>query len=170
MNEKSQALCTLELKGVVPPSTGPKSPRRLRRRQSADTKIIKIDGGSSTEGNLSLRIYVPEGYHFSKEARSKFDVEIEAGNAVTIKPSDGILDSDGYAHFHFKRTLTSPVLGRINCKVYYCKEDEVCLYESLAFDVFFNEAVAESPQTEVRLVFTVQPKTSVSSKVPAFIS
>ncbi|CAH1418462.1 unnamed protein product [Lactuca virosa] len=43
-----------------------RSPIRLRKRNSADTQTIVVDGGSSNEGKLSLQISVPEGYHFSK--------------------------------------------------------------------------------------------------------
>lgn len=66
LNEKEPALQTLDLKGVLPPSPRPKALKRLRRRLSADTYIIKVDGGSSADGNLSLRISLPPGYHFSK--------------------------------------------------------------------------------------------------------
>jgi hypothetical protein len=57
---------TLELIGVQPPSPKPKALKRLRRRLSADTDVINVDGGSSKEGFLSLAITVPDGYHFSK--------------------------------------------------------------------------------------------------------
>jgi len=30
-------------------------------------------------------------------------------------------------------------------QVYYCKEDEVCLYQSVAFDVQFHEGTEPSP-------------------------
>lgn len=67
--------------------------RRLRRRLSADTDAINVDGGSSVEGYLSLAISVPDGYHFSKEACSKFDVETEPANAIEIEPVKGFLNS-----------------------------------------------------------------------------
>lgn len=57
---------TLELRGVQPPSSKSKLPKRLRRRLSADTDIVKIDGGTSMEGIFNLTVLVPEGYHFSK--------------------------------------------------------------------------------------------------------
>lgn len=66
LNEKDPMLHTLELRGVQPPSSKPKLLKRLRRRLSADTEIIKIDGGSSKEGVFYLTVSVPVGYHFSK--------------------------------------------------------------------------------------------------------
>lgn len=66
LNKKDPELLTLELKGVQPPTPKSKSPRRLRRRSSADTETIAINGGSVNEGRLRLEIRVLEGYHFSK--------------------------------------------------------------------------------------------------------
>lgn len=157
LNEKDPVLRTLELKGVQPPSPKPQLPRRLRRRLSADTKIITANVSSSAEGILNLTISVPVGYHLSKEAQSKFDVETEPSSAVNIEPSNGIINSDGLASLHFRRTSSLPAKGRINCKVYYCKEDEVCLYQSLAFDVLFQEG-AEANPANVFLAYTIVPK------------
>lgn len=66
LNKKDPELLTLELKGVQPPAPKPKSLKRLRRRSLADTQIIKVDGTSSSEGDLYLRMSLPDGFHFSK--------------------------------------------------------------------------------------------------------
>ncbi|CAM0872915.1 unnamed protein product [Alopecurus aequalis] len=161
LNERGAEVRTLDLTGVQPPSPKPKALRRLRRRLSADTNVINVDGGSSMEGYLSLAISVPDGYHFSKEARSKFDVETEPANAIEIEPGNGSLDSDGLASLKFKRTSSSSSMGRINCKVYYCKEDEVCLYQSVAFDVKFQEGVPS--QAQITLAYTVVPRDNSGS-------
>ncbi|XP_015690862.1 protein SUPPRESSOR OF QUENCHING 1, chloroplastic [Oryza brachyantha] len=166
LNEKGAEVRTLDLIGVKPPSPKPKALRRLRRRLSADTNVINIDGGSSMEGYLSLAISVPDGYHFSKEARSKFDVDIEPADAVEIEPVNGFLNSEGQASLKYKRTSSSSTTGRINCKVYYCKEDEVCLYQSVAFDVKFREEAISSP-AQITLSYTVVPRDNSSSALIA---
>ncbi|BFG36805.1 hypothetical protein CerSpe_230790 [Prunus speciosa] len=163
LNKEEAELLTLELKGVQPPTAKSKSLKRLRRRSSADTQTITVDGGSSNEGNLSIKISVPEGYHFSKEARSKFSVETEPETAISIDPLDGYLSPEGSAILHFKRPSPSASLGRINCKVYYCKEDEVCLYQSLLFEVPFQEESPESNPEEITLAYVVKPKASTNS-------
>lgn len=66
LNQREPELLTLELKGVQPPAPRTKTMKRLRKRLSPDTQIVAVNGGASTEGNLYLRISVPEGYHFSK--------------------------------------------------------------------------------------------------------
>ncbi|GLT71599.1 hypothetical protein SLA2020_436050 [Shorea laevis] len=162
LNKEEAELFTLELKGVQPPLKS-KSLKRLRRRSSADTQSIIVNGGSSNEGNLYLKISLPEEYHFSKEARSKFSVDIEPENAMSVEPSDGNLNPEGSATLHFRRSSTSASVGRVNCKVYYCKEDEVCLYQSLLFEIPFQEEVPESSPAEIKLDYIVKPKTSTSS-------
>lgn len=52
-----------------------------------------------------------------QEARSKFSVDTEPENAVTIEPMDGYLSPEGSATLHFKRASSSASMGRINCKV-----------------------------------------------------
>ncbi|KAL6132788.1 hypothetical protein ACLB2K_065027 [Fragaria x ananassa] len=168
LSNEEPALLTLELKGVQPPTVKSKSLKRLRRRSSADTQTVTVDGGSSNEGNLSIKISLPEEYHFSKEARSKFSVETEPETAVLVDPSEGYLSPEGSAVLHFRRPSPSASVGRINCKVYYCKEDEVCLYQSLLFEVPFHEEVPESNPEEITLAYLVKPRTSTNSlQLPA---
>uniref|UniRef100_A0A0E0KCW1 Thioredoxin-like fold domain-containing protein n=1 Tax=Oryza punctata TaxID=4537 RepID=A0A0E0KCW1_ORYPU len=161
LNEKSAEVRTLDLIGVQPPSPKPKTLKRLRRRLSADTDVINIDGGASIEGYLTLAISVPDGYHFSKEARSKFDVDIEPADAIEIEPVNGFLNS-GQASLKYRRKSSSSSTGRINCKVYYCKEDEVCLYQSVAFDVKFREEAVSDP-AEITISYSVVPRDTSSS-------
>ncbi|VYS49318.1 unnamed protein product [Arabidopsis thaliana] len=153
--EDSEIL-TLELKGVQPPMPKAKSLKRLRKRASADTKIVKVDSVTSREGDLNLRISLPDGYHFSKEARSKFVVDVEPENAVAIDPTEGTLSPEGSAMLHFKQSSTSASVGKISCKVYYCKEDEVCLYQSVQFEVPFK--VESESSASPTITFTVKPR------------
>ncbi|KAK7397113.1 hypothetical protein VNO78_18280 [Psophocarpus tetragonolobus] len=163
LNTDEIELRTLELKGIKPPKPRSRSFKRLRRRPSADTMAITIDAISSNEGNLSIRISLPNEYHFSKEARSRFSIDIEPEDAVNIDPLDGFLSPEGSATIHFKRSSNSASMGRINCKVYYCKEDEVCLYQSLLFEVPFREGVSNPAKADVTISHFVKPKTSTSN-------
>ncbi|KAF3774472.1 NHL repeat-containing protein 2 [Nymphaea thermarum] len=169
LNGKEPILQTLELKGVQPPSSKPTSLKRLRRRSSVDTRTIAVQSISSKEGNLKLKISVPQGYHFSKEARSKFEVDVEPEDALVIEPLEGFLSQEGYASLSFKRALVSGAKARVICKVYFCKEDEVCLYQSVTFEVPF-ESVTEGPNAEASLSTTVKPRSSSGSLQPAFAS
>ncbi|KAL2345612.1 hypothetical protein Fmac_006897 [Flemingia macrophylla] len=156
-------LRTLELKGIQPPKPKSRSFKRLRRRPSADTMPITIDAISSNEGNLAVKISLPNEYHFSKEARSRFSVDVEPEDAVNIDPLDGFLSPEGSATLHFKRSFNSASMARIYCKVYYCKEDEVCLYQSLLFEVPFREGDSNPAKADFTLAHFVKPKTSASN-------
>ncbi|KAK6915673.1 NHL repeat [Dillenia turbinata] len=160
LNEEKSELRTLDLKGVQPPLPKSRSLKRLRRRSSAETKTVTVDGGTSKEGNLSLKISVPEGYHFSKEAQSRYTVELETDDIGVIEPPEGYISPEGTVLLHYKRSSPSAFTGRIFCKVYYCKEDEVCLYESVVFEVRFREEVPDSSLGEITLAYVVEPKTS----------
>ncbi|XP_017226451.1 protein SUPPRESSOR OF QUENCHING 1, chloroplastic isoform X4 [Daucus carota subsp. sativus] len=61
LSKQEAEISTLELKGVVPPRTVSRSLKRLRRRSGVGTETVKVDGVSSSEGILSLKISVPEG-------------------------------------------------------------------------------------------------------------
>ncbi|XP_019101547.1 PREDICTED: uncharacterized protein LOC109133109 [Camelina sativa] len=150
----------MELKGVQPPMPKTKSLKRLRKRASADTKIVKVDSVTSREGDLNLKISLPDGYHFSKEARSKFVVDVEPENEVAIDPMEGNLSPDGSTMFHFRQSSTSASVVKISCKVYYCKEDEVCLYQSVQFEVPFK--VESESSSSPTITFTVKPRASYS--------
>ncbi|CAI9786151.1 unnamed protein product [Fraxinus pennsylvanica] len=163
LSKVEPVLLTLELKGVQAPAPKSKSLRRLRRRSTADTETVKVNGVSSNEGKLCLKISVPEGYHFSKEARSKFSVEVEPENSAVLNPVDGNISPEGSAVVQFKRSSPSSSMSRIYCKVYYCKEDEVCLYQSLTFEVPFQEVIPDAAPVEITLPYVVKPKTSTDS-------
>jgi hypothetical protein len=47
-------------------------------------------------------------------------------------------------------------------QIYYCKEDEVCLYKSLLFEVPFREGVFDTAKADVTLAHLVKPKSSTS--------
>lgn len=66
LNKEGAELLTLELKGVRPPLPKSRTLKRLRSRSSSDTLTVKVDGISSSEGILGLKISLPEGCHFSK--------------------------------------------------------------------------------------------------------
>ncbi|KAK6805100.1 hypothetical protein RDI58_002884 [Solanum bulbocastanum] len=167
LNKSEAEVLTLELKGVQPPLKS-RSLKRLRRRSGADTQTVVVNGGSSSEGTLNLRISVPEGYHFSKEAKSKYSIDFDPDNAAEVDSLEGNLSPEGSAVVHFRRSSASPSTGRVYCKVYYCKEDEVCLYQSLTFEVPFQEVNSDSAPAMITLPFDVKPKTSPTSlQIPA---
>ncbi|XP_059063416.1 protein SUPPRESSOR OF QUENCHING 1, chloroplastic isoform X2 [Cryptomeria japonica] len=161
LSTENPVVQTLELKGVQVPSTIPKSPKRLRRRPSMDAQIIRIKPISAMKGNLRLEISLLPEYHFTKEASSKFEAGVEPSDGMLVEPMDGTLDSEGFATLHFTRSAETSATVRVNCKVYYCKEDEVCLYQNLAFEVPFIPDSNSTSTADIPLSHTVKPKNRV---------
>ncbi|KAH7443198.1 hypothetical protein KP509_02G025300 [Ceratopteris richardii] len=150
-------ISTLELKGVQPPE--PKTsgkPRRLRRRSSGDVELVKTDPIKATEGNIKIRIGLPAGFHFTKEVASKFEADDVPDEKLVFQPASGSLDANGEAVLTFSRPKDVMGTVQINCKVYYCEEDQVCLYKALAFQIPFDEA-ASSSRFELPLTYDLQP-------------
>ncbi|KAJ0037393.1 hypothetical protein Pint_22657 [Pistacia integerrima] len=56
-------------------------------------------------------------------------------------------------------------------KVYHCKEDEVCLYESRLFEVPFHNEVPDSTPAEITPAYAIKPKISTTGlQLPAAVS
>lgn len=53
-----------------------------------------------------------------QEARSKFVVDVEPEDAVTVEPLEGILGPEGSTVLHYRQSSTSASIGKISCKVY----------------------------------------------------
>jgi hypothetical protein len=94
-----------------------------------------------------------------QEATSKYEVDLET-DGVMVEPATGALGPGGNATLHFTRDAnqSSTVTTRVSCKVYYCEEDEVCLYKALAFEIPFSTPAAEVSSQTVPLSFMVQPQ------------
>eukprot|EP00850_Spirogloea_muscicola_P023380 SM000352S13428 [mRNA] locus=s352:43307:48636:- [translate_table: standard] len=166
---RGNEISTLNLASVPVPqaeATTPASkggPRRLRgRRAAVDTVVVQgqpLPVGQ--DGQLHITVSIPEGYHFTKGAVSKFDADIDAPSkgAVRLDPSSGPLQVEG---LNASTTVSfgsfSAATVQISCKVYYCQEDEVCLYEAVTFEVPFQEGASAPTALPVELKHVVVPK------------
>ncbi|GBG78262.1 hypothetical protein CBR_g26293 [Chara braunii] len=171
---------TLELKSVPLPSPeAPSSPGKRRRRGSTksrpDTEVVRVATVETTKGQLALKISIPQGYHFTKGATSKYEVDADAEDVI-IQPVSGELVTSGFsasASLAFEsrgandstKTDAAESMTRINCKVYYCQEDDVCLYKALTFEIPFAAATtfpaADSPReaaTTIPVMYSIIPK------------
>lgn len=155
--DNGPSISTLELKGVQPPQLKiAGKPRRLRRRTSSDTEVIKTESVKMSNGSIKVQISLPAGYHFTKEVTSKFEADVEPDGKVELDPSSGTFDTNGQAVISFSRSQDALANIQINCKVYYCEEDEVCLYKGLAFQIPFDE-VSSSSSMVLPLTYNVKP-------------
>ncbi|KAJ7554968.1 hypothetical protein O6H91_05G017800 [Diphasiastrum complanatum] len=150
---------TLELKGVQPPHQNSVAfPRRLKRRPTPDTEIVRLDPVAASKGKLQLSISLPPGFHFTTGATSNFEADVNPDDSLVVEPVSGAIESEGHATIHFARSSNVGSANlRLLCKVYYCQQDEVCLYKALAFDVPFISP-AEEKSKDISLAFTISPR------------
>lgn len=165
-------LSTLDLSSVPLPSPStPSSRRRLRKRQPVDAEVVELDPISAQSGKLELLINIPEGYHYTKGAVSRFEVEVEPDESLLLELFSGTLEEIGlssFASLRFSRKEGSelPAAVQVNCKVFYCQQDEVCLYKAITFKVPFASPAAGKIEESITLPFTIVPRpVNVSSLI-----
>ncbi|GJP46592.1 hypothetical protein CLOM_g5865 [Closterium sp. NIES-68] len=173
-------LSTLDLSSLPPPpassSSASSQRRRLRRRQKADEQVVEEPPVAAATGTLHLRLSIPDDYHFTAGASSKFSVELpEAGSggaAVTVTPQSGDLTLSGslaLASLDFTQEGSPDSSGsavvQVHCKVYYCQQDDLCLYKAVNFKVPFSPSAAAEAR-DVQLVFDITPAPPGKALVP----
>ncbi|XP_017187248.1 protein SUPPRESSOR OF QUENCHING 1, chloroplastic-like isoform X1 [Malus domestica] len=171
LDKEEAELLTLELKGVRPPVAKQKS---LRRRSSADTQTVTVDGGPyPTRATCLLKYQYPKGIIFQRSPPlSSFQrtytcsfqltttasqwflilfvkfsgvawpfrylspkdskcrkLAVSLASKLSLKPRFPLIPwmdilVQRISNSSFQETSPSASTGRINCKIYYCKEDE----------------------------------------------
>jgi len=123
-------------------------------------RAIRRDGGE-----IEFTIRLPIGYHFTEGANSRF--EVIGGDAGKL-----FADAKGEPVAATRKVKVDPdAMGdadavRVNCTVYFCREDDVCLLQRVQFEV----PVSETGEDEAQLSFAVPPEASDApmSAVPSF--
>ncbi|CAI5960442.1 unnamed protein product [Closterium sp. NIES-64] len=168
-------LSTLDLSSVPPPPAASSSTqrRRLRRRQKADEQVVEVAPVAAARGTLQLALSIPADYHFTAGATSKFSVELpEAGSAVTVTPQAGDLTLSGslaLASLDFTQgeaaDSSSSSVVQVHCKVYYCQQDDLCLYKAVNFKIPFTPSAAAEAR-DVQLSFDITPAPAGKALLP----
>lgn len=85
------------------------------------------------------------------------------GAGVTLQPSAGALREQGADVFADLRVIlraaTDTVTGiLIGCKVFFCQDQDVCLFEEVYFKVPVGEELSSSAGGAVLLSYALSPK------------
>jgi hypothetical protein len=131
--------------------------------------VVRVDPVSAASGELLLAISLPPGYHYTSGAGSGFTARASSSGgggspSVSIRPSSGRLDGAGgsVARIAFERSGTGGgALVRVNAKVYFCRDEDVCLFEQVSFEVPFGQVDPAQTAQSVPLEYTVSPKAPV---------
>ena len=148
----SGLVTTLQLKGVPPP------PASLFTRLAAEdgnlealpagiTLVAAPEPVASASGSVDLFIDLPDTYHFTAGAPNRFEVKL-VGNGLDVTPQQGNLDISGGSpavqlRFRHTTTLQDPVKLRTFVRVYFCQEEDVCLFDEACFEATLAPATTE---------------------------
>eukprot|EP00271_Cylindrocystis_brebissonii_P018072 TRINITY_DN496_c0_g2_i1.p1 TRINITY_DN496_c0_g2~~TRINITY_DN496_c0_g2_i1.p1 ORF type:complete len:1137 (+),score=278.85 TRINITY_DN496_c0_g2_i1:69-3479(+) len=173
-------LSTLDLSSIPPPppplSTSGR--RRLRRRAPVEAEVVETAALTGANGELRIHVSIPGGYHFTKGAVSRFEAAVEGEGddegGVRLEPASGVIEEragaelEAAASLRFSRAaqLTADATVLVTCRVYYCKDDGVCLYAPVTFRVPVTAGSggeAAGGDQILALDYTVVPRDSSSS-------
>jgi len=107
-------------------------------------------------GELEVEISLPENYHLTKGANSRFEITTQQPSAIALEPSAGYFSESGgmaVARVQFRRSAGAGV--HLSAKIYYCMDGDVCLFQEVVFDLPFSEEECEG-EASVRLDHRVQ--------------
>ncbi|GAB4822761.1 hypothetical protein N2152v2_009807 [Parachlorella kessleri] len=150
-------LTTLALRGVPPPRVSPDAAgaaQALGDDLPQGAVLVRGSTAVSAEASeLRLRVQLPPGYHLTKGANSSFEASLAgsqrsstgsssgADATVQISPSKGLLqENDGVASAVLRLKLRGggsrdvPRAVRVLARVYFCQEDDACLFEEVVFE------------------------------------
>lgn len=114
----------------------------------------------ASSGEVRLKLELPPGYHLTKGATSSFKVTVSDSKAVTVEPTSGTLRGDDQPGAVVKFRKSGASKARVKAQVYFCQEDDVCLFHEVVFDVPFAEG---DGQASVLLSHNVPANAPVTS-------
>jgi hypothetical protein len=93
----------------------------------------------ASNGELLVEISLPENYHLTKGANSRFDITTEQPGAIAFEPCTGSFDEiDGRAVARVQFRRSAGASANLSSKVYYCLDGGVCLYQEVVFSLPFS--------------------------------
>lgn len=123
-------------------------------------------------GELVVSINLPSGYHFTKGANSRYEVVVEppaSADSVSVESMRGSLRDSGLSRIKFKRTgaVDPGTTLNVNCKIYYCQQEDLCLFKQVSFEVPVETNQPDSTTKQaIDLAYSVRPPAST----PVFTS
>ena len=165
-------------RAVTPIASASSDARRATRRVALTTTAIALaafgdardararplavvearDAVARDGGRFTFEIELPRGYHFTEGANSRYETTAAASG------TRGALEGDGGA----KRTVVVRAAegvneARVDCVVYFCRTDDVCLMQRVRFEV----PVATGGASETTAEYVVAAEAN-DAAVPSF--
>ena len=113
-----------------------------------------------SNGVLRVKVSLPDGYHLTQGANSRFEIATDKPGAIALEPAAGPLhEQEGTAVAEVQFRRSSAARAQLSTRVYYCLDGGVCLLQENVFqmrflpdvhskgDVFLNYSIrAQAPQ------------------------
>lgn len=124
-------------------------------------KVVRLSPVRSLSGELKLSVACPPGFHYTKGAKSQFEVAAEpTTQGFTTSPQSGQLreGKESTIKYALRDLPGNGTLLRINAKVYYCQEGDVCLFDLISFEIPIAPGASGMASTPITLEYTVRPR------------
>ena len=120
---------------------------------------------------ILLSVVLPPGYHLTKGANSRFEVDVDEDARVVVEPLAGKLaenadvkltvrPANGAANGAGEGSANAGEV-RANCTVYFCRDDDICLVQRVRFE---GPAAAGAPTA--RRFGSTFPRRNLPSRRP----
>ena len=86
-----------------------------------------------------MEVSLPEKYHLTEGANSRWEITTQQPGAIAFEPSAGPLseaDDKAVAKVQFRRSAGAG--AHLTAKVYYCLDGGACLYQEVVFGLPFS--------------------------------
>ena len=93
---------------------------------------------------ILLSVVLPPGYHLTKGANSRFEVDVDEDARVVVEPLAGKLAENADVKLTVRPAngaangagegSTNAGEVRANCTVYFCRDDDICLVQRVRFE------------------------------------
>ena len=149
------ALRTLDLSSVPQPAAAAPDTAAARAGQAPPGAIVvRAPATGAAEAQVRVSLALPAGYHYTRGANSRFEAAVEpAGAWRVVSPQAGPLAEAGPAAVVTVQRQSSAGAGsallRINCRVFYCQEESVCLFQTVSFEVPLDPAAPAAAAVDV---------------------
>lgn len=148
----SGAVSTIEPKGVPAPRVDPGVSildDLTTPPVPAGATVVSTPAVTAAAGRLRLNVQLPSGYHFTPGTTPAFETKLVGATDqswLKLSATSGVLKEGEPIDIQFERTAAkvdlqakgAPLLLRTIAKIYFCKDNDVCLQELVVFDTPFE--------------------------------
>lgn len=171
------------------------TPQPSYARQTAVVRSDPVSLGEKANAKQSvvLKLQLPNEYHLTKGAKSKISVTLDdaaINRGIVVDTSEADLQDDTDIKLRFSFATGTQSLAnvptdnseageaKIECAVYFCRENDVCLLQRVRFEVPFGlvgvndsgltQAISETTQLRFDIPANEPPPPVNAAAIPTF--